>query len=226
MSRGIACWICAACSDACEKGQVITEEECQLLRSLDDIKYSFSIWGNGRREDSDGYLVEEPPVEQPGEVIPGLFLGDLDDANDIPKLKKRRIKAVLNLCPERIDGWYSGLPERLRSEGVAHLPLPAQDMRGFDMCTEVIPQGCKFIDNYLVEGGGGVLVNCWGGVNRSTTVLVAYLVLQKGQSLQDAVTAATNVRGKVLTNRHFRLQLARLYVQAATGSLVATLPHF
>ena len=86
-------------------------------------------------------------------------LGDLDDVNDVPKLKRLRINAVLNLCPERLaDRPYDDLVARLRNNDITHLGLSAADERGFDMRKDIIPRACEFIETSLRQGG--VLVNC------------------------------------------------------------------
>ena len=93
------------------------------MLALDDIKATFNIWGSLRREDGNerGW---GPIAEQPGDVRGGLFLGDLDDANDAPKLQRLGIRAVLNLCPENLDkAPYSRLPERLQDSATSMFNL-------------------------------------------------------------------------------------------------------
>jgi len=85
-----------------------------------------------------------------------------DNANDVPKLQRLGIRAVLNLCPDCLqEAPYFGLPGRLEDAGIAYLQIHASDHSDFDMRQAVLPAGCAFIDANLKRGG--VLVNCWGG---------------------------------------------------------------
>lgn len=167
--RAGACWLCPWCGD-------LTEEEVQIMLATDAVKPAFTVWSAGRREESlETSKRARLEVEQPGQVWPQLFLGDLDAAMAIPKLEERGIKAVLNLCPERLGAEpYGDLPARLRQAGIEYLGIAARDACDFDMLESVVPASCEFIDACLQRGG--VLVNCWGGVNRSATVVVAFLV--------------------------------------------------
>ena len=53
-------------------------------------------------------------------VVPGLFLGDLDDATDVEKLKRIGIKTVVSLCDDPLP-----LPLLLRTGTITSLGLEA-----------------------------------------------------------------------------------------------------
>eukprot|EP00416_Gambierdiscus_australes_P003908 CAMPEP_0171135246 /NCGR_PEP_ID=MMETSP0766_2-20121228/129471_1 /TAXON_ID=439317 /ORGANISM="Gambierdiscus australes, Strain CAWD 149" /LENGTH=198 /DNA_ID=CAMNT_0011598735 /DNA_START=60 /DNA_END=653 /DNA_ORIENTATION=- len=190
-------WLCQDCQDAVR----VTEEEAQMLRALDEIEPTFAVWDRNRREES-WSRTTDLEVEQPGEVRPQLFIGDLDDAMAVSKLQGRGIKAVLSLCPERRPemSYYGDLPARLEGAGIKLCELAARDAYDFDI-ESVVPASCEFIEAQLREGGG-VLVNCWGGVNRSAAVVVAFLLQCCRADLIESVRAVTRARGRVLTNRH------------------------
>ena len=174
---------------------------------------AFSVWSYGRREDSgtDPEDRAEHPVTQPAEIapktLPGLFIGDLDDVADVGKLSALGIGFVLNLCPERLTGRYADIPLQLAVANIKHLAWPADDDPNFNILGEVIHCGAlEFVQNGFRVAG--VLINCWGGVNRSGAVAVAYLALKSNYSLVCAVRQVMSQRGTVLTNKAFRLQLA------------------
>jgi hypothetical protein len=152
----------------------------------------------------------ELPVAQPAQIAPRLFIGDLDDAYNVNRLCDLGIGFVLNLCPEHLVGDYEVIPHRLAQVGIEHLGIPAQDRWNFDIISEVFD---KHASDFIEVGlrSAGVLVNCWGGVNRSAAVAVAHLVLTSHVGLVDAVRHAMGQRGTVLTNYSFR----RLLVEAA-----------
>ena len=89
---------------------------------------------------------------------------------------------------------------------------------------EVILRGAvNFIDDRIKYGG--VLVHCWAGVNRSASVAVAYLMMKTQMSLVDAVRAAMNTRGTVLTNYSFRLLLVQASLPRSSSALLADPSH-
>ena len=55
-------------------------EEMEALHRLANISPAFSVWSAGRRQDV--------PVSQPAKIFPGLplYVGDMDDAANIPHL--------------------------------------------------------------------------------------------------------------------------------------------
>ena len=157
------------------------------------------------------------PVLQPAQIaprtVPGLFVGDLDDVKNVSRLCELGIGFVLNLCPENLYGEYAELPALLALNGIKQLTWPAEDFWNFDIVDMVVKQGaCDFIEMGLRSAG--VLVNCWGGVNRSAAVAVAFLVLKKNISLVGAVREAMTQRGTVLTNYYFRWLLVKAAVAA------------
>lgn len=146
-------------------------------------------------------------------VLPWLFLGDFDDATNFPRLQSLGISAVLSLCVER----HAADQEQTHSaHGVELVSVPAEDDKSgdYDIIAEAWLQAREQIAVWKAEGRK-VLVNCWGGVNRSSAMLVAWLLTEENFSLRDAVHRVTKVRGTVLTNHMFRLQLLRLSRQVA-----------
>ena len=55
-----------------------------------------------------------------------------------------------------------------------------------------------------------VLVNSHGGVNRSSAIVVAWLLTQEAYSFRNVMYRVTAVRGTILNNPMFRLQLLSL----------------
>ena len=207
---------CSWCED---KVAELTPDAARALVELDKIRPAFKVWRGGRREDSGEAAGKSLalPVPQPAQIAPfaepGLFVGDLDDVKNVPLLRELGIGFILNLCPEHLNGEYADLPAQLAQDGIKQLTWPAEDSWNFDIVDKVVNQGaCDFIEMGLRSAG--VLVNCWGGVNRSACVAVAYLVLRKQLCLVGAVKQAMAQRGTVLTNRYFRWLLVKAAVEA------------
>mmetsp|Transcript_68703 Transcript_68703/g.174522 ORF Transcript_68703/g.174522 Transcript_68703/m.174522 type:complete len:244 (+) Transcript_68703:69-800(+) len=207
------------CCEWCqEEAALLAPEVADVLVQLEAIPPAFSLWGRGRREDAAEGAVRTAALPQPAEIASGLFVGDLGDVANISRLEELNIKTVVNLCAEKLHGEYAELPARLAEAGIVQAIWLAEDKPHYDIVSKVAQDGaCDFIDRRL--RAGGVLVNCWGGVNRSASVAVAYLVLWQGVPLVDAVRSAMAVRGTVLTNRSFRLRLALAAHAAGRPSL-------
>ena len=207
-----------SCRWCVPQARVLDSEVVKVLQEIDGIPPAFALWSGGRREDStEGkQKCAEIPVAQPAEILPssapGLFVGDLDDVKNVDRLRELGIGFVLNLCPEMLEGHYADVSIRLAEVGIKQLAWPALDTWDFDIVTLVAKQGaCDFIEVGLRSAG--VLVNCWGGVNRSASVALAFLVMKKNITLVDAVRSTMSQRGTVLTNRTFRLLLVQLALE-------------
>jgi hypothetical protein len=190
----------------------LDQQEMAAVEKIKEIPMGFKIWSQGRREDSDG--TKTLPVEQPARILENvsLFIGDIDDALDVEKLKKLNIKAVVNLCSERISRKsYWSLPGNLAEAQIDQLVLCADDSWDFDIIP-VAERAYGFISSVLKQGNG-VLVHCYGGVNRSGAVCAAYLTSELSIPLYEAVERLRKVRGTVLTNETFVKQLVQHFSQ-------------
>ena len=203
---------------ACESDLQTQKEEPEphelaTIEEINRIPMPFKIWADGRRETSTtgGETAKNVP-EQPG-ALPGLalFIGDIDDAWDVENLKRLNIKAVVTLCPERISRWpYWDLPGMLACAGIEQLLLNAYDAYDFNIIP-VAERAFGFIDSALKHGG--VLVHCYGGVNRSGAVCAAYLAYALSVPLCRAISELRMARGTVLTNQSFVQQLVHHYAR-------------
>lgn len=204
-------WYCSYCeADAWS----LLAEEIQALVEIEAIEEPFRIWPAGQREDmGEGQeKLKDIPVPQPAEITKDLFLGDLDDASDIPLLESKGIGAVLNLCPEHMSDTKElrELGQQMKEKGILYQELKARDMRTFDIIHKIVlPDAADLMEDWIEKQGKKVLVNCFGGVNRSAVTLAGYLVLRKNEPLVPTVQKMAEMRGRVLSNRIFRLQLVR-----------------
>ena len=184
--------------------QTTTTEEVQALST----SAAFTIWRWGRREDSEGCPRESDISEQPALVLPWLYLGDFDDATNLETLKSRAISGVISLCVENHAADQVAVH---RAAGLEFVPVDACDDRwgSFDIVADTWPTIRRQIAE-MKKDGLTVMVSCWGGVNRAPAMVVAWLMAEEGFSFREAMHKVSHVRGKVLTNHMFRLQLLRL----------------
>ena len=193
-------WLCHKCLD-----DGVTLEEVQFLLLLP----LFRIWSQGRREDST--CREAGPIPpQPCRVGRYLYLGDLDDATDTTKLRALNIRAVLCLCPERLDPATQIRLERARSQGVRIRTLQAYDDSNYDILSTTWPIAETLLRRWIDAGAVNILIVCWGGVNRSAVIAGAWLRTAEGFGFPKAMEILTRARGTVLTNMAFRRALLAL----------------
>ena len=213
---GSSCETLPCCSWCLEEARELHPREVSALIKLDQIKPVFSIWSAGRREDSLEVIANHNagtlPVPQPARAFPGipLYIGDMDDASDLQRLKELHVGSVVNLCAERIAYGYEHVPAQLALAGINHHILIADDDRDFDIM-QVADHAFGAIQARLAASGEntGVLIHCWGGVNRSAAGAVAYLAIHCKVPLLTAIENAMTQRGTILTNHSFRKQLVR-----------------
>ena len=205
------------CESHEEEARRLSLAEARDILELQQVTPKFRIWNKDRREDSSDRAsgAELPP--QPAEIFrqelpessAGLFVGDLDDVSAVARLKDLGIGFVLNLCPDQLTGAYAAVPASLAQSGIVHLAWPARDHWRFDIVAKVVDRGALDFIEAGLRCGKGVLVNCYGGVNRSAAVAVAFLVIRRQQPLRCAVERAMERRGTVLTQQYFRFLLVR-----------------
>jgi atypical dual specificity phosphatase len=107
------------------------------------------------------------------QIIPGLFLGDREDARDRQLLKREGITHIVNCAAElscHFEREFIYLSLKLKD------PDPAFGSR--------IERVCDFID--AGRRDGKVLVHCTAAVSRSPAVILAYLC-HRGDTLDHAV---------------------------------------
>jgi hypothetical protein len=131
------------------------------------------------------------------------------------------------------------LKEAVERNGFGYMQIAASDDRFYDIVGEAVPGARAFVEGACFSSrcagqpgtmdagltrpqalktpsvdvtakSGCALVHCWAGINRSAAVAVALLMLLERCPLLSAIAAVVRVRGLVLQNKSFRLQLVRL----------------
>ena len=102
---------------------------------------------------------------------------------------------------------YGSVLADLAYAGIYQHILVAYDDRDFNIVP--VAEHAMGAIRAALDAGLGVLVHCWGGVNRSAAVAALYLTTQCGVPLTAAVRQLTQQRGTVLTNQAFCKQLVQ-----------------
>lgn len=132
-----------------------------------------------------------------------LWLGNRKDANRINRLLNVGITHVLNCakqCPQN---------EYYAEHGIATLKVNASDDDGYDIIDLHLEECLQFI--LQAKPDGKVLVHCMAGVNRSATIVTAYLMHPRGQNMHflEAIEYIARRREAVLLNKSFKIRLIK-----------------
>lgn len=115
------------------------------------------------------------------EILPNLWLGNLEASLDSKTLTEKKISNVLSILARHSE----------EVQGANHLRLTMRD--GTPYRHEQLLAGIKFIKGAL-DRGEGVLVHCMAGVSRSSTMVAAYLMRELNYNPWKAITHLKGIR--------------------------------
>ena len=128
-------------------------------------------------------------------VTTQLYLGSLIAANDEKWLRENNITHIVSLIT----------PQKTFS-GISYLSFDDIDDYQEQNIVSIFNPCFSFI-NEGIYGGGNVLVHCYAGISRSSTIVIGYLMYQFGMSLNDSLNRVKSKRPIVFPNYGFILQL-------------------
>lgn len=156
----------------------------------------------------------ETPSDAFNEVFPGILLGNGPTAMDIYKLKQLGVTHVLNTAcgmnPEY--GMINTSQKYYSASGIKFMGIMAYDMSSFNLAP-YFNDVADFMDSAL-RSGGRVYVHCKMGISRSATCVLAYLMIKRGMTVQEAVRLVRS-RREIIPNDGFLKQLCQLNDQMA-----------
>jgi atypical dual specificity phosphatase len=139
-----------------------------------------------------------------------VLLGGALMFDDLERLRRQGVEAVVNLCAERSDN-----PRRLKATQMDYLWLPVVDTR--PPTVEQILQGLAWIEE-RVYAGRKVYIHCAAGIGRSVTLLACWYLYTCGMSVPQVLEFVQRRRPQAaLTRRQVRRieELARLLAHTA-----------
>ncbi|CAF3759006.1 unnamed protein product [Rotaria sordida] len=143
---------------------------------------------------------------QLSEIIPGLYLGSSHDAENLNSLQEHQIKVVVNVS--------TTIPCYFENENIfEYLRLPCHDssyqniLQYFETTFEYIHQKLSMNKN--------ILVHCQGGVSRSPSFIIGYLMKYHSKTFEQAHHIVKTKRAIVNPNLNFLGQLTQ-YEQLLT----------
>ncbi|GAA5959412.1 hypothetical protein JCM8115_000104 [Rhodotorula mucilaginosa] len=144
-------------------------------------------------DDEDDELTDARTMQ---EVIPGLWIGDYQAAQDHNLLQKRNIVCVVSAMRQEYDA----------APGVDMHRVAVDDTDKSNIIEHFVPTA-EFISTALARNDGAVLVHCQAGVSRSTTLVAAYLMSRHGLNVEQAIERIRAARPQVDPSEFFLTQL-------------------
>lgn len=114
------------------------------------------------------------------EILPGIWLGDMNAAKDASFFKKFNIKAVINCTPD--------VPCAM--PGVDYLQVKIDDSlqkKDIDKMKQAIPVAVSFLHQKHDIEKKTILIHCHAGMQRSATIVTAYLCKYYNLTLDQAI---------------------------------------
>lgn len=148
-----------------------------------------------------GFLVDLVPDYSIDEIIPGLYLSGDDVATNIDILKSKNVRYILNLT--------TNVPNKFEKE-IIYKKIVIYDFES-QKIDNYFRETFEFIDEALKIGSNSVLVHCNAGISRSSSFVIAYLMM-KGifTDYQSSFNHVKSKRSKIRPNSGFVTQLLDL----------------
>ncbi|XP_024140309.1 dual specificity phosphatase DUPD1 [Oryzias melastigma] len=140
------------------------------------------------------------------EVFPRIYIGDMYAAKDKRSLQAHQISHVLNAADGKFN--VNTGPSFYRDTKITYYGVEAFDMPSFYLSPFFYP-AANFIKTALSSPSGKVFVHCAMGLSRSSTLVLAYLMIHERMTLVDAIKAVSPNRN-ISPNEGFLEQLREL----------------
>ncbi|TNN82425.1 Dual specificity phosphatase DUPD1 [Liparis tanakae] len=140
------------------------------------------------------------------EVQPRIYIGDMYAARDKRALRARHITHVLNAANGKFN--VNTGPGFYRDTKITYHGVEAFDMPSFNLSPFFYP-AANFIKKALSSPKGKVFVHCAMGLSRSSTLVLAFLLIHEDMTLVDAIKAVSANRN-ISPNDGFLEQLREL----------------
>jgi len=157
-------------------------------------------WLDGIEEN----LEDEPPecclgqcmTECMSQIGDKIFIGNQQAPKDLYLLKKHGVTHILSLC----CGEYAYYPGTFQYKQLALLDHEDYVIRDY------FDETNDFLD-LAIRGGGKVMVHCKGGVSRSVSIVIAYLIRFQKFHFDEALSVIRSHRPIAHPNVGFQKQL-------------------
>lgn len=104
------------------------------------------------------------------EILPHLYLGDLNDANNHKLLQHLQISNVISLVDDDM--------EIRQMEGVKYHTFHVEDSEDEDI-SRIFGECSR-----IIKSSYNVLVHCRAGISRSPSIIIAHLMISEGMNMR------------------------------------------
>ncbi|KAM9103924.1 dual specificity protein phosphatase 3-like [Megaptera novaeangliae] len=156
---------------------------------------------------SDGSGCYSLPSQPCNEVTPRIYVGNASVAQDIPRLQKLGITHILNAVEGRSFMHVNTNANFYKDSGIAYLGIKANDTQEF--LSAYFQKVADFINQALAQNNGQVLVHCREGYSRSSTLVMAHLMMSQKMDVKSALSTIRQNR-EVGPKDGFLAQLCQL----------------
>eukprot|EP00798_Chlamydomonas_sp_ICE-L_P008654 gene8654-34106_t len=131
--------------------------------------------------------------EAVGEIVPGIFLGNVRSLNALETFSITHVLSAINFEPPKDLSAYTTLRINIADDEGENLLMH-------------LPTSYSFISEALAQGGK-VLVHCQGGVSRSASLVAAYLMKTRSLGAEEAIELIRQKWPNASPNEGFEAQL-------------------
>eukprot|EP00941_MAST-03F_sp_MAST-3F-sp1_P002266 g2266.t1 len=139
----------------------------------------------------------------PTEIVPNIWLGNEDNANNLSLLRRLGITHVLNVAGD-IDA-----PALSSSPSIVYKHLKVMDNLSENISVHFSDTNHWISEAISSSNSSAVLVHCHLGVSRAPSFVCAYLMNKYNVSMDDALGHIKNIRVTVNPNENFLEQLGK-----------------
>ena len=130
------------------------------------------------------------------EIIHNLYIGSFACASNLEELESKKITHIL-CCGLGLKLFF---PEKFQYHKIELVDKENENIRKYFDETNM------FIHNAIINKGN-VLVHCYAGISRSSSIIIAYLMKHNHMTFNDAFKLIKEKRGNIRPNSGFILQL-------------------
>ncbi|XP_074097914.1 dual specificity protein phosphatase 3 isoform X2 [Cotesia typhae] len=141
------------------------------------------------------------------EVYPNIYIGDAETVKNKAYLQRIGITHVLNAAEGNRFGHVNTNQHYYRNTPIKYFGIPVSDLPTVDI-SKYFNDVANFIDEAL-KNNGKVFVHCMMGISRSSTCVIAFLMIKRNMLCEDAIRLIRKSRD-IHPNDGFLRQLAAL----------------
>jgi len=131
-------------------------------------------------------------------IIENLYLGNIDDVQSVKFIRENNIKLIINAAIEVI------VPIHEDVNIIMNLQWHDSMEQSINFC--FLDYLTNVIHSFLKENKA-VLVNCFAGISRSSTIVIAYMMKYYNMTFDEAFNYVQSKRWIVNPNPNFRMIL-------------------